>query len=186
MKRYGRLIAFTDKIERRRVGKQQSLRIFMWCRCDCGNEKWVRKDYLEKGSTLSCGCLCKDLAREKGRAQRTEKGYLNWLYGEKRRTCKERDISLELSFDEFSLLVQQKCYYCGDPPIISQSKSHGVVGIQVPINTIDRVDSQKSYIIHNCVPCCRTCNVMKFDLSSSVFTDKIKQIVQHLKINTNQ
>lgn len=29
------------------------------CRCDCGNEKSIRKDNLIGGRTKSCGCLCR-------------------------------------------------------------------------------------------------------------------------------
>lgn len=34
------------------------------CRCDCGNEVEVIGTNLRRGSTQSCGCLQKELARE--------------------------------------------------------------------------------------------------------------------------
>lgn len=35
------------------------------CVCDCGTEKKVREDSLENGTTRSCGCLMRELAKER-------------------------------------------------------------------------------------------------------------------------
>ena len=57
--RYGRLVALypTDK----RSGSS----VVWHCKCDCGNELDINGSYLGK-SIFSCGCLRKDMAREKG------------------------------------------------------------------------------------------------------------------------
>lgn len=31
--------------------------IYLFCQCDCGNEKWVRKEHIVKEKIKSCGCL---------------------------------------------------------------------------------------------------------------------------------
>ena len=36
---------------------------YHWYRCECGNEKLIRKSSVDRGSTRSCGCL----QRENGR-----------------------------------------------------------------------------------------------------------------------
>lgn len=35
--------------------KRENLRTFYYCKCDCGNEKWMRDDAI-KGKNPSCGC----------------------------------------------------------------------------------------------------------------------------------
>lgn len=40
--------------------------VYYWkCKCDCGNEVYVRKYLLLNGSTRSCGCLSKELKKER-------------------------------------------------------------------------------------------------------------------------
>lgn len=49
--RFGRLTVIRfDAIRRGR-------RYHWWCRCECGAEKSVNRQYLVNGKTLSCGCL---------------------------------------------------------------------------------------------------------------------------------
>ena len=41
--------------------KRENNKTFYYCKCDCGNEKWIRADNLTKSNpTLSCGCLSKE------------------------------------------------------------------------------------------------------------------------------
>lgn len=44
--RVGRLTLLKEKTEKGRK--------YFWCRCDCGNEKWIRADGI--GKVVSCGC----------------------------------------------------------------------------------------------------------------------------------
>lgn len=38
----------------------------LWlCRCDCGNEKPIYESYIKNGATKSCGCLKKEMLRER-------------------------------------------------------------------------------------------------------------------------
>lgn len=46
---YGRLVVLGKDLERGGC--------YLLCRCECGNEKSIRKDHLVDGSTKSCGCL---------------------------------------------------------------------------------------------------------------------------------
>lgn len=39
----------------------------VFCRCSCGTEKWVRREYLLRQSSRSCGCLRKEELHEKYR-----------------------------------------------------------------------------------------------------------------------
>lgn len=38
--------------------KRENKRTFYYCKCECGNEKWIRADGLK--NTRSCGCLAKE------------------------------------------------------------------------------------------------------------------------------
>ena len=46
------------------------------CKCDCGNVVIVTSDLLTSGHTMSCGCLAKDLTRERNIARRTQNEYI--------------------------------------------------------------------------------------------------------------
>lgn len=53
-KRFGRLVV-VEKTDQRSDG------FVVWkCKCDCGNETFVRSSSLRSGSTQSCGCLNKE------------------------------------------------------------------------------------------------------------------------------
>ena len=54
--RYGRWIVL-DKAEKGKSGEIQYL-----CRCDCGNERIIRRTSLTTGNSKSCGCLSRDVA----------------------------------------------------------------------------------------------------------------------------
>lgn len=42
--------------------KRDNNRTFYYCKCDCGNEKWIRVDHIssKKNPIKSCGCLSKE------------------------------------------------------------------------------------------------------------------------------
>lgn len=47
------------------------------CKCDCGNEKDVLTHYLRNGKTRSCGCLRKEVAQQRGLANRESHSQTN-------------------------------------------------------------------------------------------------------------
>lgn len=63
------------------------------CLCDCGNLKLMDAGNLRKPGERSCGCVRRQQAVEKGKKQRTQKSYLNLLYGESKRNAKSRNIA---------------------------------------------------------------------------------------------
>ena len=56
--RFGRLTVLDES-------KSEKGNRYWKCRCDCGNEVWVRANILKSGKTRSCGCLAIDTASEK-------------------------------------------------------------------------------------------------------------------------
>lgn len=85
-----------------------------------------------------------------------------------------------LTQQEYSNLIHQNCYYCGQEPSAdnqwNKSNKRQFDPTIVKINGIDRIDSNKGYTIDNCVPCCPQCNRMKLDYTTEQFLSKVKQI----------
>ena len=51
-----------------------------WCRCNCGTHRLVRKAQLKNGESQSCGCLAKELTRQRLK-DRTGKRHPRWKGG---------------------------------------------------------------------------------------------------------
>jgi hypothetical protein len=98
--------------------------------------------------------------RVKGRVQ--EKKTINGRYAKYKSCAKDRDISFDISIEEFTTFWQTPCSYCGD--------SIETIGI-------DRVDSSLGYKINNIVSCCTICNRMKLDYTKEFFINHIQKIL---------
>jgi hypothetical protein len=75
-----------------------------------------------------------------------------------------RNHSFELSFEEFVVLFNGFCNYCG------KENSRG----------IDRIDNKIGYTKENSVPCCSVCNKMKIHYSKEFFMEHISKIYKYL------
>lgn len=84
-----------------------------------------------------------------------------------RQQAKRRDLDFNLSFEEFKNLSIQDCHYCGREPMLNSYSSDVVV--KIPLNGVDRVNSDLSYSLDNCVPCCGMCNRAKLDYPKDLF-----------------
>jgi len=79
------------------------------------------------------------------------------------RSAKIRNYTIGLQFDDFKQLVLSQCHYC------QYFKDD-------EINGIDRLDNRKGYEKDNCVPCCETCNMMKYVYHPLFFIELCKII----------
>jgi hypothetical protein len=79
-----------------------------------------------------------------------------------------------LSRDEFRVLTQRNCAYCGQEP-----QQIFKTGTTYVYNGIDRLNSSLGYFSENVVPCCGTCNVMKMAMGEKEFLDHINKIHYH-------
>lgn len=75
----------------------------------------------------------------------------------------DRNLSWELSFEEFCNFWGKPCIYCGD--------TIETVGI-------DRADNNIGYIKGNLVPCCKNCNRFKLNRSGEQFVSHCKKVAQ--------
>ena len=71
----------------------------------------------------------------------------------------KKGIDFTLSQNEFDNIVNNDCCFCGK----KTNNNH--------YNGIDRIDSNKGYVIDNCKPCCKNCNFLKrkYECFSFVF-----------------
>jgi len=158
------------------------------CKCDCG--KILKKVVLSKlkdNSTKSCkNCSFQNREFNKERiVTQVEQLYNHNIIIR----CKDskKNISNNLSLEQFKTLIYQNCYYCGDEPKPSlRFKNRKYLNSEIIlINGIDRIDSDLGYSIENCVSCCTTCNKMKMDLKQNEFILKIEKIMNNLKLRNH-
>lgn len=95
------------------------------------------------------------------------------MYAQYRKSAKQRDFSFTLTPSEFANIIDQHCHYCGAGPSL---KAFGVVRMATKnvngnftYTGIDRKDSSRGYELNNCLPCCKTCNFAKNDMSYDEF-----------------
>lgn len=153
--------------------------IYYWCRCECGTEKSVRGTHLKCGESKSCGCSFK-LTNPNDAKLASVRNVYNKTYSDG-----------NLSFEEFLILSQQNCYYCGEEPnnncnvhlfegkTSSQfAKDNG----DFIYNGLDRIDSNLLHDKNNLVPCCHLCNLWKRNMIVNDFLGHITKIFNHSKL----
>jgi hypothetical protein len=100
-----------------------------------------------------------------------------------------------LDFDVFLSLVKMDCYYCGEPPQLTNP--HGPIykdtnyrgnhmsfefwqDSWILFNGIDKMEHKEDYSdISNLVPCCKTCNFLKHRLGHDQFIAHAHKIAAH-------
>jgi len=165
-------------------GKGRPVRSFL-CRCDCGTERIVRGDYLHRETSKSCGCLTKEVARIKGKKQKTKESYHNLLFCTTKANAKQRCLSFDLTKEEHLFLIEQACFYCGSVPIMPTTKQAKRTGVPFPHHGIDRKNSEVGYTKSNCVSCCSICNYMKHTLTIEQFISQCYLIIKHMNQEHN-
>jgi 5-methylcytosine-specific restriction endonuclease McrA len=139
----------------------------LWvCRCSCGSITTVRQSNLKQGRTVSCGCL---------RASQVVQTMKNQLFQAYKYSAKKRNLSWQLSFDEFISFIGLSCHYCG----LTQTSTLTLTsGHTLNYNGIDRKDSSIGYVFSNLVPCCFRCNRAKGKSSYEEFIAYINAIAK--------
>jgi len=170
--RYGRLVVIGE------AGKTPQGQYRWKCLCDCGNEKVVRGVHLRDERTKSCGCISRErVILPFGQAA------FNQLFLHCKHSAKRRDLSFELTKEDFSFLTKMNCHYCGIIPAQIKYKKKGN-GVYI-YNGLDRVDNNKGYILGNVVPCCGICNSMKRVMTTSEFREHLLRIIKYKGWRTN-
>jgi hypothetical protein len=100
------------------------------------------------------------------RFSKGREGLENRLFGAYVASAKRRGHKFRLTREEFFAFTKERCHYCHIPPsghAAKRARSDRLKNNEHDFlyTGIDRVDSDKSYSIDNCVPCCGECNRAK-------------------------
>lgn len=154
--------------------------------CDCGEEVGpIPISRLYKRGNRDGVQSCKKCGyKRRGESQRL---YNNGqakhaVFSRYKVAADRRNISWDLSKDDFFRLISLPCVYCGEsnlsfasnPKTSPWQKSFYYTGL-------DRINSEIGYEIKNVQPCCKWCNMGKSNRSESEFLDWIEKIYERKK-----
>lgn len=136
--------------------------------CDCGTKKIIMGSAMISGNTKSCGCLSKEVRKNK-RISKNHSEVTAIILGYKRHAI-NRGFKWVLSREDVEHIIKQPCCYCGQPPsnkkITKNTLKDGLF-----YSGIDRIDSKKDYTKDNVVSCCKICNYAKSNMTLNKFKE---------------
>lgn len=149
------------------------------CLCDCGNIVIRKAGTLKREGTIekSCGCAVAEYYSIHY-AKDDEGTSVTRLYKSYKKGAKDRDLSFELSEEEFAEIIKQPCHYCGIEPCRQYKRDKRHV-YDFYYNGIDRMDNKKGYSKTNVVPCCTMCNSAKRSTDYEEFKKWIEKLVSN-------
>lgn len=132
------------------------------CQCSCGSDtQWVHKEGLFRGATKGCfHCTGSRNSRENNPNWRGHGEISGEAFNKVRSGARQRNITLEVdSADLHALWIAQdrKCALTGLALVMGDTAS------------LDRIDSQKAYVIDNIQWVHKVVNIMKNDFTEDVF-----------------
>ena len=130
------------------------------------------------------GKACKKCSNEQNREyslMSMSDSQIGLKYSDYKSRAKYKKWDFSLSKEEFKYLIFSNCHYCNQEP--NKCKLDRVKGKREReesflSNGIDRIDSDKGYVLENCLPCCEDCNKAKRNLSYEQFLDLVKRIYE--------
>ena len=154
------------------------------CKCNCGEIFECRQSVVDKrigckSCTASKSGVRRSIQEHDGIEQH---GIKLRKYREYKKGADKRNLSFDLSFEQFLELSSGTCVYCGQKPHVYPGDL-GYMQQNVEYwerNGIDRVDSNQGYHWDNCVPCCEKCNYAKHEMSLDDFKNWIVKIYTNL------
>lgn len=163
-----------SKLKIQEILKERGSRgeIYLKCICECNEVIKIRADTFRSGKFRNCP-KC---------GIYSSFDWLSYLIYSYKNTAKDRNISFNLSNQEFNDLIIKNCFYCNCSPKERKIK-RGKKLKSITYNGIDRINSDEGYELKNCVPCCYTCNIAKSDMSFDEFINHIEKIYKNLNFN---
>ena len=142
-----------QKIEGRGAGKARAA----YCVCSCGRPYLADAGQLMRGVTWRCRTCANPKIYTHAEYLRRQ-SYFNYKNGAKR-----RGYDYLLTMDEFLKFTDSPCTYCG----------------LAPAKGVDRRNNSIGYILENCVPCCKQCNLAKRDMTEKEFFLWLQRLAAH-------
>ena len=164
------ILSFPKKTKKGKISYQ-----FAEVKCDCGVIFLACSSSLRTGITKRCiNCAMKEREKNKRITPQLEQLYKQKILAR----CAYCKFECDLTIEEFGEIISKDCYYCGKSPVPSVKFKKRKYNNTKPFlaNTVDRIDSSKGYTKSNCLPCCKTCNTMKMNLSLEEFLCKINKL----------
>lgn len=127
------------------------------CVCICGREHSTDAGRLFRGVTRRCQ-FCANPKLYSVEEYKIRQSYHNYKNGAER-----RGYDYLLTLEEFRKFVTAACSYCG----------------LAPAKGIDRRNNVVGYLIENCTPCCKQCNLAKRDMTEKEFFAWLQRLAQH-------
>lgn len=146
------------------------------CLCDCSSQCIKRLSHLKGGGIRSCGSNC---------PYKPNNGPHPLLVSANRAFCGAYDDG-NLTLEQFYLLSQLNCWYCGTTPansnIVSACQNDNSPYRSLYLlnyNGLDRIDNNQSHNVDNVVPCCHHCNWAKRDMTPDEFASWLERFHKH-------
>jgi len=150
---------------------------FYECFCECGNVRDYVRTNLITNHTVSCGCI----KRKRGSESKTWKGYgqiSGRLFTRIKRGATERSIPFEITIEQaWSQFEKQNglCNLTKIPLIIEGFKEN----YSAQTASLDRIDSDKGYIVGNIQWLHKDINWIKGDFTQDEFIRLCKAVAEN-------
>ncbi len=108
----------------------------------------------------------------------------NSVYGWYKYRAEGKGLDFLLTSDQFHVIVQNPCHYCGAAPSNVKRLTKNVDAewrklTEYTYSGLDRRDNALGYTPENCVSCCKQCNVAKNTYSLDEFYSWIERVRAH-------
>jgi len=131
-KRFGRLVVQSH------AGRNKNLKQLWLCKCDCGNEKIICTQELNRGSTVSCGCFFKERVTKHG-------GWKNSSYNTWRGMLRRCNNTKDKDYWKYGAVGIKV-----DPRWMDYKNFVADMGEPKGEETLDRIDPYGDYTPENC------------------------------------
>lgn len=134
---------------------------------NCKIEKELSEFSIDKGRKDGLKSHCKTCVNKHGAVYiRTTVG----KYTRLKSSAKERNLEMQISFEQYAEIIKEsKCYYC-DASLVG-SAGH----------SLNRIDSNKGYLVENVNPCCGFCNQIMSNYSIKELSNRVYKIIARMK-----